>query len=278
MTVRIVTDSTADLPQAITSDLNIEVVPLKIHWEDTTYLDGVDLHPEEFFEKLPSAVSLPTTSQPTPGEFESVYRRLSEAEGIVSIHLSGKLSGTIQSAELAQREVRDGPDIVIVDSLAASLGLGLVAIAAAEAARDGASLSEVAALARSLVSRVHIVFLVDTLKYLEKGGRIGKAQAFLGTLLSVKPILTVRDGEVHPLERVRTMGRAMDRFTDLLASFPNPERQAVMHTTSPTEAEALARRLKPRSPDRDVLVSRIGPVLGTYLGPGAIGAVVIEAP
>lgn len=278
MTVRIVTDSTADLPPSVSSDLNIEVVPLKIHWENTTYLDGVDLHPEEFFEKLASAVSLPTTSQPTPGEFESVYRGLSEAEGIVSIHVSGKLSGTIQSAELAQREVRNGPDIVIVDSLTASLGLGLVAIAAAEAARDGASLSEVAALARSLVPRLHLVFLVDTLKYLEKGGRIGKAQAFLGTLLSVKPILTVRDGEVHPLERVRTMRRAMERFNDLLASFPNPERQAVMHATSPTEAEELARRLKPRSPNRDVLISRIGPVVGTYLGPGAIGATVIEAP
>jgi DegV family protein with EDD domain len=249
-----------------------------VNFGETSYVDGVDLTPDAFFDLLTKATTLPKTSQPTPAEFEAAYRQAGSGDSIVSVHISRKLSGTIQSAEIAQQAVRDIVQVIIVDSASASLGLGLAVVAAAEAARDGASADEVRAVAEDTARRTKVAFVVDTLEYLEKGGRIGKATAFLGTLLAVKPFLTVRDGEVHPMERVRTRRKALERLSEWAKGAKDPQRYAVMHSTTPVEAADIVDQLHAHQKDGDVMVTRFGPVVGTYLGPGAVGVGVVEGP
>lgn len=276
MPVRVVTDSTSDLTAEMRAGNAIDVVPLKVIWGESSFVDGVDLTTEEFFQRLPTAKVLPKTSQPSPVEFEQKYRSLAaegDTSGIVSVHISRKLSGTIQSAEIASRNLPD-QEIRIVDSQTASLAMGLVAVQAARAAASGASLDEVVAVAESARDRTKVYFIVDTLEYLQKGGRIGKAAAFVGGLLNVKPILTTRDGEVHPVERQRSRAKALDRLVALLSEAGEPEEFAIMHSTTPEDAEALKQRFLEILPGQDILISRFGPVIGTYLGPGAIGAAV----
>jgi DegV family protein with EDD domain len=278
MTVQVVTDSTADLSPEAVRDLGIHVVPLNVHFGDTVYKDGVDLSTDEFLTKLAASPRLPTTSQPSAGAFSEVYRRLSqEGKEILSVHISSKLSGTVSSALLAKDMVSDtGCRIEVVDSTVASMGLGLHAIEVARAAKDGATLDEVASLLRhDLIPRTHIVLFVDTLEYLQKGGRIGRAQAFLGTMLSVKPMLTVTDGEIHPLERVRTRSRAVERLHEYVGEFSSLRHLAVFHSTTPDEAQALAERLSVFHP-QETHLGKYGPVIATHIGPGAMGVIVIE--
>ena len=199
MTVKVITDSTADLPPALAEELGITVVPLNVHFGTEVYRDGVEITADEFYRRLVTASRLPTTSQPTPGDFLSAYDEMGQTtDEILSVHVSAKLSGTMNSATQAREEYGGACRIEIIDSLQGSMGLGMLAIAAAEAARRGDSLDDVVTETRAAIPKVGFIGLLDTLEYLEKGGRIGKAQAFMGSLLRIKPLLTIRDGEAHP--------------------------------------------------------------------------------
>ena len=201
MAIKVVTDSTADLPADVAKDLDITVVPLNVHFGEETFKDGVDMHPEEFFDRLVNEPILPKTSQPSVGMFLDTYRSLlEEGHDVVSIHVSSKLSGTVNSANQAHEQSGAGERIVVVDSFQVGIALGNVVTAVAEVVRGGASKTEAVDAAYRFKDQVNVYLLVETLEYLQKGGRLGKAQAFLGSLLQVRPILSVKDGEVHPLE------------------------------------------------------------------------------
>ena len=276
MTVRVVTDSTADLPPALAQELGITVVPLNVHFGAEVYRDGVDISPDQFYAMLVSSPNLPTTSQPSVGDFLETYESLREdSDGIVSIHVSGKLSGTLNSAEQARQQLQGDTRVETVDSLQASLGLAMVVIAAARAAQSGGDVDEVLRAAREATVRAGFFGLLDTLRYLEKGGRIGKAQAFVGSLLQVKPLLTIRDGEAHPLERARNRARGTRRLYEIAREHAPLADLAVAYTTTPNEAHYLAERLRPLHPTGDVFVSQLGPVVGTYLGPQVLGVALL---
>ncbi|MBI2872094.1 MAG: DegV family protein [Chloroflexi bacterium] len=279
MTIKVVTDSTADLPRELAQELDITVVPLNVHFGTQVFLDGVEIASEEFFRRLTSESVLPTTSQPSVGAMVQVYRDLAaEHSEIVSVHISSKLSGTVNSALQAARELEGSKKKVeVVDSAQASAALGLVVVAAARAAQQGASMAEVVATAQRVSERIRVLFMVDTLEYLAKGGRIGKAQAFLGSLLRIKPILTVQAGEIHPLERVRTRARAIERMWELAQEGAPYEGVAVAHATTPREAADLAQRIQKLNKRGSVIECRFGPVLGTHVGPGALGLAVQSA-
>ncbi|MCX6023670.1 MAG: DegV family protein, partial [Chloroflexi bacterium] len=213
MAVKIVTDSTADIPAAMASNLDISVVPLNVHFGAESLRDGVDLTTDGFFVRLPQSPVLPTTSQPSPGAFLETYTALLDAgHDVLSVHISAKLSGTMNSALLAQRELPAGAPLEIVDTGFTSMALGMAVIEAARAAQSGAGLAEAAAVARRTVGRTHLLMFLETLEYLQKGGRIGKAQALLGSLLSFKPILAFKNSEVLPAGRIRTRGKAIDHL------------------------------------------------------------------
>src|SRR5579859_3824049 len=222
--VRIVTDSTCDLPLATCNELGISVVPLNLHFGEVVYRDQYDLDSDHFLKLLAKSPDLPKTTQPAPARFEETYIRLgSNGDQIVSIHLSSKLSGTMHSAEIARDAVRSRCVVEVVDSGSASLGLGLIVLAAARLANGGASAQVVAAHVRRLVENVHIMFFVDTLEYLQRGGRIGRASALLGTLLNIRPVLKLEDGEIHPVEKVRTRSKGIDRLVEFVELFSKPE-------------------------------------------------------
>ena len=278
MTVRVVTDSTADLPPDVVRELGITVVPLLVLFGDEVYRDGVDLSSEEFFERLTTSPVLPTTSQPSVGAFQATYRELAaQTDEIVSIHISARVSGTCESALQACNSLGGSPRVEVVDGETTSMGLGFQVIAAARAAQRGAGLDEVAAAARSVGRRVHLLVLLETLEYLRRGGRIGRAQAFLGSVLNLKPLLTIREGIVHPVARVRTRVRALDQIFRYCMAYGEIEEVAVMHGTTPEDAEMLAQRVRERLAGVPVRVGRLGPALGVHGGPGIIGVVVVEA-
>lgn len=274
MAIRIVTDSTADLPAEVAEQLGITVVPLNVHFGEETFLDGVDIHHEEFFERLRAARQLPTTSQPSPGKFMEVYGSLAEAgDQIVSIHISDKLSGTLNSARQAKEQM-EGTSIEIIDARQAALGTGLVAMAAAKAVQQGASYETVLEEANSAVEQVQLFGLLDTLEYLRKGGRIGMVRGFIGTLLKVRPIITVLDGVVQSATSVRSRAYGTQYMVTLAEERAPLKQAAVMHSSTDEEAEALAERIRPLVADGQVLQGRIGPVVGTHAGPGVIGIVI----
>ncbi len=277
MSVAIVTDSTADLPPPVAAGLGIRVVPLTVRFGEAVYHDGVDLLPDQFFTLLAASAVLPRTSQPSAGEFEEAYRSASAAhDAILSIHISAKLSGTLNSAQVARQSLAAGSPIELVDSGLASMALGLVVAGVATQARHGTGLDDLAVLARDLASRTRLLVMVDTLEYLAKGGRIGKAQAFLGSLLGVKPLITLGDGELHPYERVRTRRRGLDRLAEFAGDQGPVESLAVLHGTTPEDAQTLLDRLTSLCPRELSHLARYGPVIGTHLGPGAVGVAVIR--
>lgn len=277
MALRVVTDSTADLPPKVAEELGIVVVPLAVNFGNEYYLDGVDLSADEFYHKLQRSPTLPTTSQPSPGAFAQTYDRLAaETSEILSIHISAKLSGTYASAIAGRDLAGAGADIEVIDSLQASMGLGLLAIMAAKAANNGASLDAVVEMVERAMPRTQFFGAVDTLEYLQKGGRIGKAQFWLGTLLNVKPLIACRDGETHPLERVRSRKRALERLVELALEHKSIQDMAVMHSTTPADAELIGERLSAAFPEERIYRARFGPVIGTYLGPGAVGVALRE--
>ena len=280
MTIKIVTDSTSDLPHDLARELDITIIPLKVIFGTDEYRDGVDISTDEFFERLTAKGSvLPTTSQPSVGEFIEVYERLAQdADGIVSIHISAKVSGTYIAAIQATQQAKVSCPIEVIDSLQASMGLGMVAIAAAKPANQGADLEEVVRVTQSAVGRCHILGLLDTLEYLEKGGRIGKARAFMGTLLKIKPLLTIRDGEAQELAKERTKTRGLARLQQIARDFAPLEELCVLYTTNPSDADMLMENLKDLLPEgKKPFLGRMGSVFGTYVGPGCVGIGLLRA-
>ncbi len=254
MTVRVVTDSTADIPADVAAALDIAVVPLHIHFGEETYEDGVTITSEEFYRRLTAEPHLPKTSAPASGTFTEVYERLArEADEIVSIHISSKLSATYSSALLGREALTSPCRIEVIDSYSASIGLGLLAIRAARLAREGASLDVIVRDITAAIPRTHYFGVVDTLEYLHKGGRIG-----------------------HPIERVRGRQKAFDRLCEMVAGYSGISSLAIAHTTAEEEMELLGARLAQFFPADRILKSRCGATLGTYLGPNTLCVALIQ--
>ena len=279
MTVRVVTDSASDLPPDLARELDIIVVPATVRFGTEVFKDGVELQTEEFFERLLTGPDYPTTSQPTVGDFMETYRSLAEgADGIVSVHVSGKLSGTLNSARQGAEQADLDCPVEALDSRQASMATGLVAVACARAAQSGASMSEITETANNAIERSNCIALLGTLEYLEKGGRIGKAQAILGSLLRIKPMITIQDGEVHPYAKERTRRKAVARLERATTDLAPIDALAVMYSTERAEAVLLAEAARPLVADGgDVMVARFGPALGTYVGPNALGITALAA-
>ncbi len=276
--VKIVTDSLSDITSDIAQELGITVVPLTVLFGHETFLDRVTMTTDEFYYKLTHDATWPTTTQPTPRDFVDVYNKLAEeTDEILVVTLSNKLSGTYESALNAKSLVEKECRIEVIDSLTVAMGLGLIVIAVAKAAQAGANLDEIVALVHEAMPRSHLIAYFDTLKYLAKGGRIGKAQGLLGAVLSIKPILTVKDGEMSPLTRLRSRAAGMDYLYNFVAGFSHIEELAVEHATTPDEADRLVERLSSVFPKERIYRSTISPVVGTYAGPGAMAVTVLEA-
>ncbi|GIO10753.1 hypothetical protein J19TS2_03080 [Cohnella xylanilytica] len=274
--IAIVTDSTADIPREVRERLGIEMVPLRVHIGGEEYLDNVTLQPAEFYEKLRQSATLPKTSQPSPSDFYEIFKRhTDEGRAVISIHLSSAMSGTYQSALLAQSMLEGEGDVTVVDSKSASYGYGMMVVLAAELARQGVGRDEILERIGRLKRETKLYFLVDTLEYLHKGGRIGRASALFGTLLNIKPILTIDDeGYVNALDKVRGQKRAYARIVELLeADFGSgPVDMSAVVTPGRTEmADELIAVLKERFQVREYNRSEIGPVIGTHAGPGTVG-------
>lgn len=273
--VKIVTDSAADIPPQLAHDLDITIIPLLVHMSGSTYKDGVDLSGEEFYRELQGARGVTTTSLPPLHPFEEAYRSFtSDGYEVVSIHLSSKLSGTFNAALMAS--TGDGVEaeaISVVDSRSISMSQGWVAIRCAEAAKAGKSREEIEELAESLVSRSYIFGVLDTLEYVIRSGRVGKIPGAVGNMLSLKPLLTVKpSGEAIILERVRTDKRALDRIIKLAGETGELEAVAVLHGANEEGATRLLQMVRDSlNPPEPVVVGHIGAVLGTHLGPGAVG-------
>ena len=271
MPVRIVTDSSADLPADEVERLGVEVVPLSIRFGTDEYTDGVDLSVAQFYDKLASSADLPETAAPAPGAFEAAFRRQAEAgaDAVVCINLSSGLSATIQSAQNAAKGAED-VDVRVVDSHSITSGLGTQVTLAAEAAAAGAGADEIVALVESLVGRTHVFGALDTLDNLKKGGRIGGAQALLGSLLSIKPLLDISSGEVAEAGKARTRRKALEWLRDRVFALPAVEHLCVAHGMAPDLDDMLA-LLAPRYPADQVRITTIGPTIGTHGGPRVMG-------
>lgn len=278
MPVRIVTDSTCDLPAATARSLGVTVVPLNVFFGEQRFRDGVDIDARSFYDRLVVSSDLPRTSQPSAEAFKQAYHSLSfETTEIVSLHISSRLSGTLNSASVARDQLqKDGLHIELMDSYTASLGLGLVVREAARAAGEGASLQDVIAVARHAMDRVNVYVLVDTLEYLKRGGRIGRASSLLGSVLSIKPIIGIVGGEVVPFDRVRTRSKAIERLYELATDDGAARALYVASTGNEAEAAAFASRLRPVLSHTDVHTADIGPTVGVYTGPNALGVAILH--
>ncbi len=271
MTVKVVTDSTADLPPQIAEELGITVVPVYLRFGEKVYRDGVDISQDEFYQKLVEGPIHPSTSQPTPADFTEVYRKFSqEADGIVSIHLSAKTSGTYNSALQGRELAETGRHIEVVDSLSVSMGLGLIAMAAARLAEAGESLQRVIEEIRQVIPCIRILGVFDTFKYLLLGGRISKAKAIMGSVLNVKPILTMRDGELCLAGLARTRSKGIERLFNLAKDALNIQELAIVHSTTPDEAGSLKERIASIFDKKQIHIARLGPALGVHGGPGTL--------
>ncbi len=279
MAVRIVTDSSCDLTDEEVAAHGIEVVPLTIRFGDEELEDRTELSVEAFYEKLAASAVLPETAAPAPGKFEAAFRRQQEAgaDAVVCINLSSDLSATMQSARNAAKGVADSLDARVVDSRSITSGLGTQVLLAAEAAAGGASADEVVALAEGLARRTHVVGALDTLDNLKKGGRIGGAQALLGSLLSIKPILDISSGKVEEAGKARTRKKALEVLRDKVAEAGAIEHLCITHGLAPDEAETLD-LLAPLYPREQIRVGLIGPVIGTHGGPRVMGVTWLAAP
>ncbi len=276
MTTRIVTDSTADLPAELIERYGIAVVPLSILFGDEELLDGVDITSEQFFKRLARESTLPTTSQPSPAAFQSVYERLRDegATEILSIHVSSKLSGTLQSARQGCEGV-SGIRFRHVDSGTVSLALGMGVLASARAIEDGGSMEAARAAAEDMFGRTHLFFLVETLEYLRRGGRLSRGGEIVGTLLKVKPILSVENGELVAIARVRTRAKAIEDLLQRVTALRPITHCAAIHATTPDDLKYLVDRIDGIAPDAQVLTARITSVLGVHSGPGVLGVAVV---
>ncbi|MDF9408778.1 MAG: DegV domain-containing protein [Pelotomaculum sp. PtaB.Bin013] len=274
--VHIVTDSTADLPLELVDEYGITVIPLKVIFSGyEPLLDGVDIDTVQFYRRLVENREMSATSQPTPAEFAAAYSKLSAEGGkIISIHLSSTLSGTCQSARMA-KDMVPGVDIEVIDSKQASMGLGLVVLEAAAAARAGKSKAEILELINALLPKIQILFIVDSLDYLVRGGRIGKAQAFLGTILNIKPLLYLKEGIVNPYEKVRGKTRAIDRLVEIVEETAGKHKIkcSLVHGNDPAGVEQLRQKITAKLDCDEPVVTGLGAVIGTHVGPGVLGII-----
>ena len=271
MTVKIVTDSVADLPSQVVNELGITIVPLNVRFGTEVYRDGVDLTAEQFYDRLVHSQTPPVTSVPSPGTFAEVYDKLAEeTDEILAIILSSKLSGTyevaLQSIGLMKRKCR----VEVIDSQWATMAQGFVVMKAAKAAKTKASLDEVINITRETIPRVDFRAAFDTLEYLKRGGRIGKAQFFLGSMLRVNPLISLRDGVVEPAGRTRSRAKAIERLYNFAMSYSYIEEIAVEDAACPDEAEALVGRLSSEFPKERIYRSKTTPAIGTHTGPGLL--------
>ncbi len=278
MTVKIITDSLSDIDGELVDELGINVVPVYVRFGEDVFRDRIEITTDEFYHRLVHGNVWPTTTQPTPADFTEVYNKLAqEADELLVITLSNKLSGTYQSALQAKSAVADKCRIEVIDSQQVVMGLGLIVVSAVKALKAGASFDELVQLVHSAMKRTHSVMTFDTLKYLAKGGRIGKAQGLLGSVLSIKPILTLKDGEVHPVTRVRSRTAGVDYLVNFVAGTPAIEELAVEYATTPDEADDLIKRLRAVYPKERIYKSTVSPVIGTYVGPDVLSVSVLEA-
>jgi DegV family protein with EDD domain len=270
--VRVVTDSACDLPVARAEELGIEIVPLTIRFGSEEFVDRVELTNEQFWQKVATSDVLPETAAPSAGAFEETFRRLADegADGIVCISLSSRLSATMQSAQLAAKALKGTVPVEVVDSLSVSMGLGLQCINAVKLANEGADADRIARAAEDLALRTRLYGTLDTLEHLKRGGRIGAAQALLGGMLSVKPVIEVRDGAVAEAGKVRTRSKSLALLADKVAQAKNPTQVFVFDAQAPDIDELIA-LLEPIVPRREIEFGTIGPVIGTHAGPRTIG-------
>lgn len=275
--VAIVTDSTAYIPPELINNYPISIIPLQVIFGNQTFLDGVEIQPQQFYEKLQHTKIMPTTSQPTPKAFEEEYRRLLEqGYDILTITISSKLSGTLDSATQAKNAMPEAR-IELVDSEVTSMAMGFLVLTIARAAQQGATLAECKALAERGKQSAGALFIPSTLEFLHRGGRIGGAAAFLGTALDLKPLLGLQDGKVVAIERVRTMGKAVNRLLDVLEERlkgQKPMHLAAVHASAYEDAVNLLQKARERFPLSDVsetALAEVSPVIGTHTGPGTVG-------
>lgn len=275
--VKIVTDSASDLPPQVARELGITVVPIWLHFGSESYRDNFDLSPEEFYPRLIRSRTLPTTSAPSPGEFAQVFDQLAEeTDEILAIMLSSKYSATYEAALQGKEQTKKNCRVEIIDSFSAIMGLGLMCIAAAKEARAGANLEQIAAMVREAIPKIQTRMSFDTLEYLRRGGRIGRAQSLLGTILKVNPIVGIKDGETYPFGRERSRPKAIERLYNFAAGFVNIRELAVEHATTPDEAQMLIERLDAIFPKERIYISTVSPVVGTHVGPHVLAVSVLE--
>jgi DegV family protein with EDD domain len=278
MTVKVVVDSTSDIPEKLAKEWDITIVPTYVLFEGKSYRDRLDISEDEVYARLDHDSVFPTTSVPSPQDFADVYNKLAdETNEIISIHLTSRESGVYNSALLGKGLVSKKCHIEVIDSLSVAMSCGILAIAAAREAKTGASLEKVTDVVRQSIPRMHLLMVLDTLKYVVRGGRVGKGYGLLGSVLRVKPLLTIRDGKLMLAGVVRTRAKAINRLYDFVEDFPQVSEIAVSYTTTNEEAEALAERIKSSYPDTPLYLTRVGPVLGTHAGPGAMGVAVRES-
>ena len=275
--VKILTDSTADLPPGVAEELGITVLPLTIQLGNKKLRDGIDVTPADFVERMAHVTAPPITLPPTAKHFEQAYAELTKGgNGVVAIHVSSKLSTTFRTATRAATPLLGRHKIVVIDSQLVTVGMGMLVTAAGRAAASNASLDEVVRLVRGMIPRIYIGFFVETLDYLERGGRIGKAQAVLGTMLNIKPLLILEEGEIVALEKVRNRAKAIEKMVEFITEFTHIQKLVVLHGNTPLDVQMLIEQTNLVIPNLDISVDHYGPVTATHVGTDALGVVVYE--
>lgn len=271
--VAIITDSTAYLPPNLIEELGISIIPLNVIWDGESYADGVDIHPTDFYTRLEKSATLPSTSQPAAAEFKACFEKLlNEEKDVIAILISSGISGTVNSALQAQKEI-GSERVVVIDSQTAAMATGLIVLMAARKAAAGESLEEVKETALQAQAQTEVVFAVDTLEFLHKGGRIGGAKRLMGSMLNIKPILEMNAGQIAALESVRTQKRALDRLISLVeekSAGEKPLRIAIFHSNVPDQAKSLLADAKGALDPEETLLAELSPVIGTHVGPGTL--------
>ncbi len=273
--IKILTDSTSDLRGDVLGKYDIRVIPLNVYFGEAEYKDGVDFTPGSFYERLKEDPSHPKTSQPSPADFQAIYSdMLADGSDVVSIHISSKMSGTILSASIAKRELQS-ERIHIIDSGHVSVPLGMIVVECAKAAQMEKNVSEVIGTARKLIGEIQTYFIVNTLEYLEKGGRIGKASAVIGGLLNIKPILTFQKGEISPFEKIRGSGKALNRLAGIFCNYKDENKNksiklGAAHAADPVQLQLLIDKLDYGSEHKNIFTTEVGSVVGSHCGPGTL--------
>ncbi|MCX6004144.1 MAG: DegV family protein [Chloroflexi bacterium] len=273
MMVKVICDSTGDLTKDIVEKYGISIVPLNVLFGTESLRDGPDITPEQFYKRLVVDKLHPTTSAPAPGTFSELYTKLSkETDEIVVLTISSKISATYESALQAKELVGNICKIEVVDSLLTCGGLGLPALRAAQAAAKGVKLNEIVEMLKDVLPRTRAYMIFDTLEYLRKGGRIGAAQAFLGGMLKLNPIITLKDGLIHPVTRARSRAKAIDELVKLVIDTPKLEDVVIQDATTPDELEILADRISVKFPKEKLIRTKVGPAIGVHTGPNVLAS------